>query len=112
MKMTNENHIMMDGDKLAAELGYSDLYELRQALARMGRMEPEELIPEELSDLTEIDIDESLTVEERALSLLRQTRNPYFYRYEDVIVTISQTEKEALQDFLANCLYRKRGDAE
>lgn len=109
MKLKNENHIRIDGDKLAAELGYHDLWEMRLALAKMSRMEPGELVLEELSDLTGIEIDDSLTVEERALSLLRQTKNPYFYRYGELIVTISKQEREALEEFLSTCLFRKQG---
>ena len=112
MKMADEKHIRVDGDKLAIELGYSSMDELMQEMTRMSMMDPGDLIPEELSDLTEIEIDASLTVEERALSLLRQTRNPYYYRYEDMIVTISAAEKRALEDFLANCLFRKKGRSE
>lgn len=111
MKMKNENHIRIDGDKLAKELGYEDLWDMRQTLAHMSRMEPGELVEEELSELTEIEIDDSLTVEERALSLLRQTKNPYYYRYEGMIVTISDAEKTALENFLSNCLFRRGGGA-
>lgn len=109
MKMKNENHIRIDGDRLAEELGYSNLWDMRQALSHMSRMEPGELVEEELSDLTDIEIDDSLTVEERALSLLRQTKNPYYYRYGGMIVTISDAERDALEKFLSNCLFRKRG---
>lgn len=110
MMMTTDNHIRIDGDDLAAELGYSNLHEMRQELKRMCQMAPVELIAEQLSDLNNIEIDDSLTVEERALSLLRQTHNPYFYRYEDMIVMISEEEKQALESFFENCLYIDRGE--
>ena len=109
MRLKNENHIRIDGDSLAAELGYRDLWEMRQALAQMSRMEPGELAIEELTDLTEIEVDDSLTLEEQALSLLRQTKNPYFYRYEGMIVMISDSARETLESFLSTCLFRKRG---
>lgn len=110
MKLKRDNHIRINGDDLAVELGYGDLWEMQLALAQMSRMEPGELAMEELSDLTEIEIDGSLTVEERALPLLRQTKNPYFYRYEGMIVTIGEEERKALEHFLSTCLFRKRGD--
>ena len=105
MKLKNDNHLRINGEELAKELGYSSGLEMRMALETMRRMKPRFLNMEDLSDLTEIEIDDSLTNEERALSLLRQTRNPYFYRYEGMIVTISDAEKELMDSFLANCLF-------
>ena len=105
MKLKNDNHLRINGEELAKELGYRSGLDMREALDKMRRMKPIFLNMAELSDLTEIEIDDSLTDEERALSLLRQTKNPYFYRYEGMIVTISDAEKELLDSFLANCLY-------
>lgn len=105
MKMTNENHIRIDGEALAAELGYVDLIEMRVSLSKISNMKLGELKMEELSDLTEIEIDETLTEELQVLSLLRQTRNPYYYRYEGMIVTISDRGKAQLEHFLSKCLF-------
>ena len=105
MKMTNENHIRIDGEALAAELGYVDLIEMRVSLSKMSNMKLGELKMEELSNLTEIEIDETLTEEQQALSLLRQTRNPYYYRYEGMIVTISDNGRKQLEHFLSECLF-------
>ena len=102
--MMEKKYIRTGGNTLAAELGYADLGEMRQTLCRMSRMKPEELIAEELSDLTEIEIDGFLSVEERIVSLLRQVKNPYFYRSEGTIVMISDTEKLFLEDFVFNSL--------
>ena len=105
MKLKNDNHLRINGEELAKELGYRSGLDMREALDKMRRMKPVFLNMTELSDLTEIEIDDSLTDEERALSLLRQTKNPYFYRYAGMIVTISDKEKELLDSFLSNCLY-------
>ena len=105
MKLKNDNHLRINGEELAKELGYRSGLDMREALDKMRRMKPIFLNMAELSDLTEIEIDDSLTDEERALSLLRQTKNPYFYRYEGMIVTISDAEKEMLDSFLSNCLF-------
>ena len=105
MKLKNDNHLRINGEELAKELGYRSGLDMREALDKMRRMKPVFLKMEDLSDLTEIEIDDSLTNEERALSLLRQTRNPYFYRYEGMIVTISDSERELLDSFLSNCLF-------
>lgn len=109
MKMKNTNHLRIDGDALAEELGYKNMWNMKRELARMKFIDPGDLVPEELDELTDIEIDDSLTLEERALSLLRQTRNPYFYRYDGMIVTLGEAEQEALDAFLVHCLYRKRG---
>ena len=71
----------------------------------MSRMEFAEIDPEELSELTDIEIDDSLPVEERVLSLLRQTKNPYFYRYNGIVVKMSFAEKQTLEDCITNCMY-------
>ena len=105
MKLTNDNHLRINGEELTKELGYRNGLDMREALARMRRMKPVFLNMEDLSDLTEIEIDDSLTNEERVLALLRQTKNPYFYRYDGMIVTISDREKEMLDSFLSNCLF-------
>lgn len=95
----------INGDEFAAEQGYADLREMREALERMSRMEFAEIDPEELSELTDIEIDDSLPVEERVLSLLRQTKNPYFYRYNGIVVKMSFAEKQTLEDCITNCMY-------
>ncbi|MSS13802.1 DUF6870 family protein [Porcincola intestinalis] len=108
MKMKNVDHIRINGDKLAGELGYGNLCEMRQVLERMSRMSPAELDRDELSDLTEIKVDDSLAAEEQALSLLRQTKNPYYYLYGDMIVMIGDEARDALEDFLCHCLFSNR----
>ena len=105
MKLKKDNHLRISGEELAAELGYKNTLDMLESLAKMKRMKPAFLKKEKLSDLTEIEIDESLTPEEQALSLLRQAHNPYFYRYEGMIVTISDSQKAALDEFLANCVF-------
>ena len=104
MNMMKRNHICISGNELAAELGYTDLNEMQQTLGRMSRMKPEELNAGELSDLKEVEINDSLSVEEQIVSLLRQVKNPYFYRSEGTIVMIGDSEKQVLEDFVFNCL--------
>ena len=105
MENDKENMKRIKVYEFAAEQGYADLREMREALERMSRMEFADIDPEELSDLTDIEIDDSLPVEERVLSLLRQTKNPYFYRYNGVVVKMSFAEKQTLEDCISNCMY-------
>lgn len=105
MKNNNEKMTKINGDEFAAEQGYADLREMREALERMSHMEFADIDPEELSELTDIEIDDSLSIEERVLSLLRQTKNPYFYRYNGVVVKMSFAEKQTLEDCITNCMY-------
>ena len=105
MKNNNEKMMKINGDEFAAEQGYADLREMREALERMSRMEFAEIDPEELSELTDIEIDDSLPVEERVRSLLLQTKNPYFYSYNGIVVKMSFAEKQTLEDCITNCMY-------
>ncbi len=105
MKLKNDNRLRVNGEELAKELGYKNALDMKATLSKMQRMNPAFLKKEKLTELTEIEIDDSLTPEERALSLLRQTRNPYFYRYDGMIVTISDSERAVLDNFIANCIY-------
>lgn len=91
----------INGDDFAAEQGYANLQEMREALKKMSRMEFEEIIPETLTELTDIEIDDSLPVEERVLSLLRQTKNPYFYRYNGAVVKLSFAGRQTLEECIA-----------
>lgn len=95
----------INGDDFAAEQGYANLQEMREALKKMSRMEFEEIIPETLTELTDIEIDDSLPVEERVHSLLRQTKNPYFYRYNGAVVKLSFAGRQTLEECIANCMY-------
>lgn len=106
MKLKNDNHLRINGEELAKELGYRSGLDMREALDKMRRMKPTFLNMTELSDLTEIEIDDSLTDEERALSLLRQTKNPYFFRHNGEIIALSEYEKRQLERFLQSCIFR------
>lgn len=48
--------------------------------------------PSALVDLNEIEIDRSLTKEERILEFIRQIRNPYCFRVGKVAVSVSFSE--------------------
>ena len=54
-----------------------------------------------LVDITTIEIDNSLSPEERTKEYLRQVKNPYFFRVGDVVVhTIFSDDSVTLQDRL------------
>ena len=105
MKNINQTELRIDGDAFAAEQGYANLQEMRDALDRMSKMSFAEIDPAELADLTEIELDDSQSVEERVLSLLRHTRNPYFFRYNGAVIKMSFAEKQTLEECITNCMY-------
>lgn len=86
---------------LAQKRGYRSLREMQEALLYMKTMTGKELAGAGLKELNEIQIDQTLPVEERILALLYQTENPYFYRYEDTIVRASEEECDLLDNFIA-----------
>ena len=95
----------INGDEFALEQGYASLQEMREALGRMSRMTFADIVPEELAELTDIEIEDSLPVEERVISLLRQTKNPYFYRYHGVVVKMSFAGSQTMEECITNCMY-------
>lgn len=104
MKNTKHTTEGINGSDLAMELGYKDKADMREALDKMRRMKPSVLRNEALTELTDIVIDGSLNANKRILSLLRQTRNPYYYRYDGMIVALGEAEKAQLELFLARVL--------
>lgn len=105
MKNANHTERKINGDEFAKEQGYANLQEMRDELDRMSKMSFAEINPAELAELTEIELDDSLPVEDRVLSLLRQTKNPYFYRYNGAVIKMSFAEKQTLEDCITNCMY-------
>jgi hypothetical protein len=63
-----------------------------------------------LADILDVRIDTSQPIEERRKSYLRQIRNPYLYRCDDVIVKVSFAESGAtLKDRLRQYFQSAQG---
>lgn len=103
----NENE-MMKMKAAAEELGYSNLEELCDALWQKKEKGAVGLLPEDLSDLCEIEIDENLPTAEQVVLLLKQTPNPFYYRYEGMIIKISEAGEQTINRILEEVLLKGR----
>lgn len=77
----------------------------REELLRMRNMSFEEINPEEIPDLKDMDIDVTKSKREKILGVLESGRNPYFIKTGNVIVKIgfastSRTIEEALESLV------------
>lgn len=62
-----------------------------------------------LSDVSTIKLDAALSKEERAAHILKQTPNPYCFRYGDMGVKVEFSESgPALQDVVTKYLLRQK----
>ena len=62
-----------------------------------------------LVDIREVEIDENLSCEERMEQFIRQIKNPYCYRYGDVVVRVrfadtDVTLEDRIVQYLKNCM--------
>ena len=63
--------------------------------------------PETLVDIRDVHIDTSLPKEERMRSFLKQIKNPYVFKYKDVVIKTSfvnngLTIEDCLEDYIRN----------
>ena len=63
--------------------------------------------PEKLVDIRDVHIDTSLPKEERMRSFLKQIKNPYVFKYKDVVIKTSfanngLTIEDCLEDYIRN----------
>lgn len=77
----------------------------REELLRMRNMSFEEVNPEEILDLKDMDIDVTKSKREKILGVLESGRNPYFIKTGNVVVKIgfastSRTIEEALESLV------------
>jgi len=77
----------------------------REELLRMRNMSFEEVNPEEIPDLKDMDIDVTKSKREKILGILESGRNPYFIKTGNVVVKIgfastSRTIEEALESLV------------
>ena len=76
-----------------------------QEFERMQNMDIRTIDPATVPDLEDIEIDESLPVEERVLQVLRQMNgNPFFYRCGGLLVKATYAGTLPLQTVLEDCL--------
>ena len=90
-------------EDLVPDFGYVNLDQMRDEIKEMKNQDIRTIDPSDLSDISDIKINNDLPIKERILSLLRQTRNPYCYTCQGAIVKISYAEKQTLEVCLVSC---------
>ena len=90
-------------EEFVKRAGYSSIDEIKVAMQEMREMDIRDVDPEDLSEIGDIQIDNSATLEERVAALLQQTKNPYCFKYNGMIVKISFAGKTSLEECLVNC---------
>lgn len=78
----------------------------REELLRMREMTFDEINPEEIPDIKDLDIDVKKSKQEKIREVLESGRNPYFIRSGDIIVKIgfastNRTIEEALESLIS-----------
>lgn len=94
----------VDVNAVAKELGYQNTEELCEALWRLRDKGVEELRREDLADLGGIEIDETFSLTDQVILLLKQAPNPFFYQYEGLIVRVNETGLNVLDRILEEVL--------
>ncbi len=66
-----------------------------------------DILNDEIKDIREIKIDESKTIAERKESFLQQIKDPYHFKYKDIIVSLDFVGEDSLEDKLIGFLKSK-----
>ena len=61
----------------------------------------------ELKDIKDVNIDMSMTVDERRKSFLDQIINPYRFKYNDMIISLEFSGETSLEDKILNHFIKK-----
>lgn len=81
----------------------------RQAeLDRLKNMDIEQCEPDQLVDLRSVSIDKSLPVPERISSFVKQIKNPYLFKVDDITVKVEFSSGKSLEDSLLSFLLAEK----
>lgn len=94
-------------EEFANQAGYESVEKMKVQLNEYRSMSVAEADKEQLADISEIRINHDLPIENRAAALLKEIRNPYCFRYNDMVVKVSFTGKRSLDDCIAGCISLK-----
>lgn len=103
MKDNHDMKVNINRDVFVGMAGYRSINEMEDALSRARSIDIGKVDSDGIAEFSDIRIDDSLPVEERIASLMRQTKNPYCFKYNGMIVKISFAGKKSLEDCLADC---------
>ena len=71
---------------------YTNRKDLQEQLEHLRSKDIRSIDPDNISELSEIEIDRNLPAKERVKTLLMQTQNPYVYKVNGMVVKISFSE--------------------
>ena len=81
----------------------------RQAeLDRLKNMDIKQCEPDHLVDLRSVSIDKSLPVPERMCSFVKQIKNPYLFKVDDITVKVEFSSGKSLEDSLLSFLLTEK----
>ena len=68
----------------------------------------EQYEPDQLVDLRSVSIDKSLPVPERMCSFVKQIKNPYLFKVDDITVKVEFSSGKSLEDSLLSFLLTEK----
>ena len=68
----------------------------------------EQYEPDQLVDLRSVSIDKSLPVPERMYSFVKQIKNPYLFKVDDITVKVEFSSGKSLEDSLLTFLLAEK----
>ena len=77
-------------------------------LDRLKNMDIEQCEPDQLVDLRSVSIDNSLPVPERMRSFVKQIKNPYLFKVDDITVKVEFSSGKSLEDSLLSYLLAEK----
>ena len=77
-------------------------------LDRLKNMDIEQCEPDQLVDLRSVSIDKSISVPERMRSFVKQIKNPYLFKVDDITVKVEFSSGKSLEDSLLSFLLAEK----
>ena len=77
-------------------------------LNRLKHMDIEQCEPDQLVDLRSVSIDKSRPVSERMRSFVKQIKNPYLFKVDDITVKVEFSSGKSLEDSLLTFLMAEK----
>ncbi len=77
-------------------------------LDRLKNMDIEQCEPDQLVDLRSVSIDKSRPVSERMRSFVKQIKNPYLFKVDDITVKVEFSSGKSLEDSLLSVLLAEK----
>ena len=74
----------------------------------LKHMNIEQCEPDQLVDLRSVSIDKSLPVSERMSAFIKQIKNPYLFKVDDIAVKVEFSSGKSLEDSLLTFLLAEK----